>query len=335
MNETNAHSLLDRAWELLSRGEDEAAEKVVQEVLTLFPEHPEGLHLMAELSLHRENPVDAIKFTERALKSDAAYFPSYLMRVNIALFQEDLPKARKLTEEALVHAQTPDDAFEARMMLVDLLLEDANHKAAQKQVIEAFKNPPQEPELIAQLAEALLEVCGDAFRATQLVEPAIKKHPTQPDLHYALGRAYQEIEDPRYIEEFLVVHSLEENLSSPAFGLSAEEFLQEAENAYTQLPEVIRDKLEGVAILIEDRPSRSMVEQGTDPRIMGIFDGPVHHHGKNGHASPTRIVLFQKNIEVVCRSREQILEEIETTLLHEIGHYLGLDEDDLIDRGLN
>jgi predicted Zn-dependent protease with MMP-like domain len=335
MNEKNAHTLLDKAWELLAEGEEEAAEKLVQEALTIAPEHPEALHLMAELALHREDHEVAMQYTERALKKDPEYFPSYLMRVNIALSNEDLVSAKRLVEEALPHAHSNDDAFEARMMLVDLLLEDGNQKAAQKHVLEAFKNPPQEPELMAQLGEALLEICGDAFRATQLLEPAAKKNPTQPDVHYALGRAYQEVEDPRYIEEFLVVHTLEEGMPSPAFGLSPDEFFEEAEEAFENLPDELKSKLANVAILVEERPSRDSVEKGTDPRIMGTFDGPPLQHGKNGHASPTRIILFQKNIEAVCRSKEQIIEEIETTLLHEIGHYLGLDEDDLHHRGLN
>jgi predicted Zn-dependent protease with MMP-like domain/thioredoxin-like negative regulator of GroEL len=335
MNDKNTHTLLDKAWELLSHGEEEAAERLVQEALTITPEHPEALHLMAELALHRDNTEEAIKYTERAIKKDPEYFPSYLMRVNIALSREDLVEAKRLVEEALPHAHSNDDAFEARMMLVDLLLEDGNQKAAQKQILEALKTPPEEPELIAQLGEALLEICGDAFRATQLLEPAAKKNPTQPDVHYALGRAYQEVEDLRYIEEFLVVHTLEEGLASPAFGLTAEEFFQEAEDSFENLPAELKSKLADVAILIEDRPTRAQVEKGMDPRIMGIFDGHNHHHGRNGHVTPTRIILFQKNIEAICRSKDQIVEEIETTLLHEIGHYLGLDEDDLFDRGLN
>lgn len=335
MSEKNVHALLDRAWEHLSRGEQEAAAKIAQEALSLEPEHPEALHLLAEIALNRDEIESSERYTTRALTKDPEYFPSYLMRVHIALAKDSFDSARSLAEAALTHAHNNDDSFEARLLLAELLLEEGKERLAQKQILEAFKAPPLEPTLIAQLGEALLDLCRDPNRAQSILEPAAKEHKNNADLRYALGRAYQEQEDPRYIEEFLVVHSLEEAQPKPPFGLSKEAFLQAAEDSFANLPDEIKEQLEDVAILVEDRPSRALVEGGLDPRSMGLFDGPPVSHGKNGHATPTRILLFQHNIELACQSKEQILEEIEITLLHEIGHYLGLEEDDLYERGLN
>ncbi len=49
---------------------------------------------------------------------------------------------------------------------------------------------------------------------------------------------------------------------------------------------------------------------------------------------PSSIVLYQKNLERACDSKEQLVEEIRVTLLHEVGHFLGLDEEELEARGL-
>jgi predicted Zn-dependent protease with MMP-like domain len=69
------------------------------------------------------------------------------------------------------------------------------------------------------------------------------------------------------------------------------------------------------------------VFQGTplDERLDTHAD---HHH-------TARIVLFQKNLERFARTREELLEEISITVLHEVGHLLGLDEEELTDRGLD
>ena len=48
----------------------------------------------------------------------------------------------------------------------------------------------------------------------------------------------------------------------------------------------------------------------------------------------TRVILFKRNLEKVCRSREELIEQIQVTVKHEIGHHLGLDEDDLERLGL-
>jgi predicted Zn-dependent protease with MMP-like domain len=50
---------------------------------------------------------------------------------------------------------------------------------------------------------------------------------------------------------------------------------------------------------------------------------------------PPSIVLFQRNLERFVRSRAELAEEIRVTLVHEVGHYLGLDEDELYERGLD
>jgi predicted Zn-dependent protease with MMP-like domain len=65
---------------------------------------------------------------------------------------------------------------------------------------------------------------------------------------------------------------------------------------------------------------------GTNLRDESVFNVP---------GLPTAIYIFQRNLERACRSREELISEIGTTLYHELGHYLGLDEDDLYDLGVD
>ncbi len=97
-----------------------------------------------------------------------------------------------------------------------------------------------------------------------------------------------------------------------------------------ELPRPLREKLATVAVVVAERPPR-----GEEEDLLGLFVG-VPYGEKIGNPQPEadQIFLFRRNLEEMCESEEELAEEIRTTLLHEIGHYLGLDEDELIERGL-
>ena len=113
--------------------------------------------------------------------------------------------------------------------------------------------------------------------------------------------------------------------------------------AFANVPEKVRRYLENVAITVEDLPSEDdlrAADPPLSPSILGLFRGSSY--GAGGTAAidpwthlPSSIVLFQKNLERFARSRTELVEEIGVTLVHEVGHFLGLDEDELYERGLD
>ena len=73
-----------------------------------------------------------------------------------------------------------------------------------------------------------------------------------------------------------------------------------------------------------------------DPtELLGLYHGtPLTERSiEEGFSMPDRIVLYQRNIEDMCETKDEVIEEIRTTVLHEIGHHFGLDEDDLEELG--
>ncbi len=103
-------------------------------------------------------------------------------------------------------------------------------------------------------------------------------------------------------------------------------FKRIAERLLAELPADIRARIGNLAITIEeDAPQDS-------PDLMGVYLGVPYDEGDP--VVPNQIVLYKNNIEAECESEEEIPEQIRITLLHEIGHFLGLDEDDLTERGL-
>ncbi|PZR17464.1 MAG: hypothetical protein DI536_03845 [Archangium gephyra] len=120
--------------------------------------------------------------------------------------------------------------------------------------------------------------------------------------------------------------------------LSDEEFDAATRAAIDALPAHAKPHLENVIIDVEPLPSDDDLNEGLSPTILGVFQGtPVDErlslHAE--HHQTARIVLFQKNLERFARNREELLEEIRITVLHEVGHLLGLDEDELAERGLD
>ncbi len=120
--------------------------------------------------------------------------------------------------------------------------------------------------------------------------------------------------------------------------LSADEFGKLVDEALAEIPPALRKYLDNVVVDVESMPSRedlAEVEIDDPTELLGLYHGtPLTERGVEfAGLMPDRITIFQKNIERICRSRREIIEEIRTTVLHEIGHHFGLDEDDLYDVG--
>jgi predicted Zn-dependent protease with MMP-like domain len=117
--------------------------------------------------------------------------------------------------------------------------------------------------------------------------------------------------------------------------MNREDFINVAEEALDSLPEEFRSRIRNVAILVEDFPrNQSPPEAGKQRRLLlGIFQGvPATKRSVfDVSVGPAHIVLYQKNIEAVCSSEAEVRRQIRQTLMHELGHYFGMTEEQLKD----
>ena len=115
--------------------------------------------------------------------------------------------------------------------------------------------------------------------------------------------------------------------------LTRRKFERLVRQAFESLPPYMADAIDNVAILVEDWPDdRDLQATGVpvDSQLFGLYTGvPLSERGGWQPPLPDKITLFQRHIEGVCVSREQVVHEVRVTLLHEVGHYLGMSEDDL------
>ncbi|HTT21300.1 MAG TPA: metallopeptidase family protein [Candidatus Sulfotelmatobacter sp.] len=116
--------------------------------------------------------------------------------------------------------------------------------------------------------------------------------------------------------------------------MKREDFITVAEETLDSLPEEFRSRIQNVAILVEDfPPNQSTLRPGQRRLLLGIFHGvPATKRSVfNLPTGPDHIVLYQKNIEAVCSSETEVRHQIRQTLIHELGHYFGMTEEQLKD----
>lgn len=106
------------------------------------------------------------------------------------------------------------------------------------------------------------------------------------------------------------------------------------EKAYNNIPQKFRDKIDNVAITVEDYPSAEDLEKlkiREKGLLLGLYRGtPLPQRSVwQGVRLPDEIVIFQKDIEKVCKTEKDIEERVNEVLQHEIAHYFGLNDDEI------
>ena len=118
--------------------------------------------------------------------------------------------------------------------------------------------------------------------------------------------------------------------------MSRTEFERVFESALDELPEVFAKQLENVAIVVEDEPGPddlAEMELGAEENgdeLFGLYVGvPLIDRGASYSGLPDRVLIYRGPILRACRSRREVVSEIKKTVIHEIGHHFGLDEDEM------
>lgn len=121
--------------------------------------------------------------------------------------------------------------------------------------------------------------------------------------------------------------------------MTRREFQAVVARALEELPPQFQDAIHNLDIQVRWAPTpderrRARLRPGSD--LFGIYMGiPITKRGQGyGLVAPDVIIIYQRSHERVCDSTESMVEQARQTLLHEIGHYMGIDEDRLRDLGV-
>ena len=116
--------------------------------------------------------------------------------------------------------------------------------------------------------------------------------------------------------------------------MTRNEFRSLVDEALTSIPQQFRDALENIAIVVEDEPtSDQLAEVGIEPpdTLLGLYEGtPLpERQWAHGNTLPDKVTLFQVPIEDASDDQDDVVVAIGETLIHELGHYFGLSEEEI------
>ena len=121
-------------------------------------------------------------------------------------------------------------------------------------------------------------------------------------------------------------------------GLSSKECVTNFDrlviDAINELPQDLKDRLSNVSVVVEDKPSSSVLGKlrlMPNMTLMGLFQGIPLNKKSVWHSGtlPEKITIYQKNIEALCRSEEEIKRRIKNVVRHEVAHFAGFTEEEI------
>jgi predicted Zn-dependent protease with MMP-like domain len=125
-----------------------------------------------------------------------------------------------------------------------------------------------------------------------------------------------------------------QNCSMPVTA-SRDDFEQMVADALDSIPQELAEAMENVVVLVENWPTPEQLD-GRGDTLLGLYEGvPLIDRGPISYAgfAPDRITLFQGPLCLLARDRDDLVRNVRTTVLHEVGHYFGMSEDRLHELG--
>jgi len=248
----------------------------------------------------------------------------------------DRRRARKVLAKLAAQRDDADVAW-ARWRLASLGDDLQPAVEAARDGISRF---PEAPDLHHALGVTLLDM-DRAAAALPHLEEACFLEPDFADAWYDLALARSAVGDERGMRQaFTEVYDIDTHPDQPPTRYSADRVDGWAARALDALPDDVLKAASNVVVIVQDYPDRWILDSAPwDPRLLGLFDGPTYAEVQgwddlSGLSGTPHVYLYQRNLERVCADSRHMAQEVRITVHHEVGHFLGLDEDDLHQRGL-
>lgn len=263
--------------------------------------------------------------------------PEVVEAIYEALDRDDPDQAWGLAREALARSETdPVLHYLAGHALAEM---DRPAEAA-VELQRASELEPGDEEFRLHLAWARFRSC-EFEAATAEIQRVKQTQPPVAELHHVRGLCIERSGDLEGADrEFLRAAELDSEIFPAPSRFSSQEFEQQLEVARETLDEKFRRQLDQVTILVEDLPSVALLTEESPPldpeHLLGLFSGvplSLQDSFSTGGELPPRIHLFKRNLERYTSSAEELAEQIRVTLYHELGHYLGMTEEELEQSG--
>jgi predicted Zn-dependent protease with MMP-like domain len=334
---------LDQAMEASHSGRTEEALAWLDEALRVHPGGAEAHNGRGEIHWDEGRIDEALFEFENAARTDPKFTAAHLNRVEL-LIEElgEFEQALELCDELLTgraDLPRPDRSLQSEVYYLKskalFYLDDL--EGAVFLVRRALKASGDQPVYSAFEGQVLFEL-GRFAESQRALEHAVALDPDSAHGVYHYGLVLERVGDPEEAARcFARANALDPQHYPLPADVSEEFFRDVMDEAIGNLPRSVRDTMQNVPLLVEDFPALSLVQsEKISPQILGIFVGVPRTQASITDQVPDldRIILFKKNLEKICQNREDLIDQIQITVRHEVGHYLGLDEDDLERLGL-
>ncbi len=116
--------------------------------------------------------------------------------------------------------------------------------------------------------------------------------------------------------------------------VSEEEFQQLMERAMDSVPKNFKSRMDNIVFIAEQYPSSNdlaRLDMKDGRYLLGLYSGIPYTHRSTwyGSTTPDRIILFQKNIEAICGTKEELMDKVKEVVIHEIAHYFGMTDEQI------
>jgi predicted Zn-dependent protease with MMP-like domain len=255
-----------------------------------------------------------------------------------AFEEEDIEEAVEAVERLMRRTQGHPEV----LFLRAVLLLDEGEPAVALEELTGCVGQVDDAELLAYyIALALFDLARfeeAESRLRDLTTADLDRGPVE----YQLAQVREHL--GRYAEAeagYARAHAIDADAFPMPLRMTRGEFEEAVQSARALLPENLRARLDEVPVVVEDLPPRDILTlpegDRLAPDLLGLFVGRNLREESVFEVPglPAAIYIYQRNLERVCGAREELVGEIGTTLYHELGHYLGLEEDDLRDLGVD
>ncbi|HEY0251426.1 MAG TPA: metallopeptidase family protein [Kofleriaceae bacterium] len=305
-----AHHL--RGAALAALGRDQEAATAYGLALALDPDDPETLRAVADFYINGkgERGRDALRLGLELAQRGS--------RRALARRRRNAPLAADL---AVLEAQALNDL--------------GRSDEALERIDAALRIAPGRGDALHEKGVALFDLSRFS-EAKSALQKALGIQPDDAYTHQMLGLTLEQLKDPQADAELDRAVKLAPAELTPPVMISVAEFQKEIDAVLATLPADRKAHVAKIKVEVADLPIADDLKAVTPPfppTILGLYRGPVGR-APQPDDEPSSIVLYRKNLARAVKTRTELTEQIRDTLLHEIGHLEGLDEDDLRRRGM-
>ncbi len=343
---------LDQAMEASHGGRTDEALAWLDEALKAQPDGAEAHNGRGEILWDAGQIEEALHEFDLAVLADPKFIAAHLNRAELLIeeFGEheqalqrcdallegspDLPQLDRVLEAEVHYLKSKALFYLDNLPGALFLVRRALHAAGDVGIYRAFEG------------QILFEL-SDFEAAKRCLERAIALDSDSGHALYHLGLVLERMSlEEAAADAFARADALDPDHYPRPLAIDVARFEKTVCDAIENLPRSIREVLGDSEVEIQDFPSAELIAQEkVSPQLLGIYAGPPSvpnevpgklgfRFGRKTPRGNGRLTLFKKNLEKVCRSEADLAAQIQLTIKHEVGHYLGLDTEDLERLGL-